>query len=283
MNRINLDREYSPSSMIDDIQVYLKAYAQRSAEARAACTSARFKLSYGDAPRQYLDYFPTANEKAPLFIFIHGGYWQQLSSADHHFHAAAVTAAGINLATVNYRLCPEVSMTTLAQDLRTALLWLKENSGALGYDPKRVLLGGHSAGAHLTALMMCEDWGNSAPFHAALPLSGIFDLEPIRLSYVNEPLGMNQEEALRLSPIFQTPKVKCPTLVAVAERDTAEFNRQSTSLFEHWRSSLPECSYLQQAGLHHFDSPFDWCNPSSDLFRYTVALAHHLNLKIDRL
>ncbi len=275
MTRTELDRAYSPSSMVPSIEPFLSRYASGSADARTAHASSRFAThTYGPSPEQTLDLFLPVSTPRGVLIFIHGGYWQALNASDASFPARPLTAAGYAYAAINYTLAPHATMDMIVEENRQALVWLWLNRQRLGIDAGPFVLSGHSAGAHLAAMMLTTDWvarGVDPAFvTGAVLLGGVYDLEPIRLTYVNDALGLDRASAKRNSPMFAKPLVTCPLVVGWAERDTDEFKGQSLDFAAHW--GVPEAAMFEQAGVNHFDSLFDWCDPTTRLHRETIRL-----------
>jgi arylformamidase len=271
-----LDRAYSPSSRVESIDPYLARYSADSEAARARHDPSRWKThAYGASPAETLDLFMPHSTPALLLIFIHGGYWQALHKDDASFPAAAITGAGFAYAAINYTLAPLATMDQIVTEIRRALVWLWHNRRRVGLTDQFVV-SGHSAGAHLAAMMLTTDWalhGIDAPFiKSGLLLGGIYDLEPIRLSYVNGPIGMDLAAARRNSPLFLKPATKLPLVIAWAERDTDEFKRQSQDLALQWRSAARDITVFEQPGVNHFDSLFDWYDARTQLSRETLRL-----------
>ncbi len=252
-----LEQEYAPSSMVGgDLTPYLASYTALSAQARADL-EVRENLAYGDDPAQVLDFFPAKGAGAPLHVFIHGGYWQALSQRESAMMAPALIEAEHSLATLNYTLAPDARLGDMIDECRNALLWLAANASALGFDPSRVTLSGHSAGAHLASMVMATSADALARaglrVRDVILISGVFDLEPIRLTPVNDPLQLTPVEVNDLSPIRHLPRPGPRYHVTVADRDTPEFIRQSREYAEALRKGGHSVSFDLQKGMHHFD------------------------------
>ena len=249
--------EYSPSSMVGgDLTPYLEAYAVLSEKARAELT-VQENLAYGSGPTHLLDFFPAKTNDAPLHVFIHGGYWQALSQREAANMAPSIVASGSAFATLNYTLAPGARLGQMVDECRDALLWLASQARDLGFDPSRVTLSGHSAGAHLVAMVLALYGGQLADAGMTVTdqilISGVFDLEPIAQTPVNDPLQLTPEDFDTLSPIHHLPPETTRTRVTVGERDTAEFIRQSREYAEILRKAGREVSFDLQLGRHHFD------------------------------
>ncbi len=266
-----LDREYSPSSYIDDINVYLDLYTRASEAAKSAALEkdlSKPDLRYGPGAEETLDLFlPAESRPAPLHIFIHGGYWQLLSKNESCFAAPLFQRQGSYFAAVNYTLAPQQTLTGIVEENRQAIVWLYQNADKLGFDRDRIFVSGHSAGAQLAMMLLLTDWRSlglpTDAIKGVCAISGIFDLEPVRLCYVNDVVGLDSSEAKRNSPILHSMENHCPVIFAYGDNETAEFKRQT----DDYRD------VLQQAGIpvtlrevedrHHFDVVLDLADPGS--------------------
>lgn len=252
-----LEREYSPSSMIGgDITPYIAAYSALSAQARSEF-DVQEGLRFGDSPEQVLDYFPGQAPGAPLHLFIHGGYWQALSQQESAMMAPAVIGNGCAFATVNYTLAPDARLPRMVEECRRALLWLVARAKSLGFDPSHITLSGHSAGAHLAAMVMATSTTEFARaglrIREVILISGVYDLEPISQTSVNDPLQLTPVELHDLSPILNLPAPGPRYRITVGEQDTREFIRQSRDYAEALRKAGHAVSFDLQQGTHHFN------------------------------
>ncbi|RBW61155.1 alpha/beta hydrolase [Ruegeria sp. A3M17] len=252
-----LEREYSPSSMIGgDLTPYLDSYTALSAQHRARM-EVRENLAYGESPTQVLDFFPAKGSGAPLHVFVHGGYWQALSQRESAMMAPTLIEAEQSFATLNYTLAPDARLDQMVNECRDALLWLTENAFNLGFDPSRITLSGHSAGAHLVAMVMATSADALARaglrVRDVILISGVYDLEPISLTTVNDPLQLTPVEIHDQSPILHLPAPGPRYHVTVAERDTPEFIRQSRDYAELLRKGGHSVIFELQEGMQHFD------------------------------
>lgn len=263
------DLEYSPSSLVEDIGLYLSKYRGDSAACRAALgQTVQLDLAYGPDPRHRLDFFPAADLGAPLIVFVHGGFWCELDQTSFSFPAQAFTSAGVNYAALTYRLAPQARLTEIVADVRAALDWLAAQAGSLRFDRRRMVLAGHSAGAHLCAMAMAQPPSLAGEaFAGAILVSGVYDLEPVRRSYVNDTVGMDRDEALANSPLLQAPQLVCPAHLIVGEIETTAFKAQSRWLYDAWQPHLPAVELVERAGRNHFDILFDFADPTTALFR----------------
>jgi arylformamidase len=278
-DQATLDREYSPSSCVDDITVYLNAYADQSRTVKDAALeqdSCISDLAYGPSGDEKLDLFMprSAGHGAPLHIYIHGGYWQALNKSDSLFAAPMFQQHGSFFAAINYSLAPHASLTQIVEQNRQAISWLYKHSSTWGIDHGRIFLSGSSAGAHLVAMMLQTDWSHydlpSDVIKGVCAVSGIYDLEPIRLSYVNEALGMDHLEAATNSPHSKPLRNHCPLILAYGDNETAEFKRQ-TDEYRHFLLAAGETvNFAEIEGRNHFDVIMDLANPASWLAQSVI-------------
>jgi arylformamidase len=254
-----LDASYNLRAAVPEHPAWFERYVATSAAFRARWPG-RLDLAYGDSPRQAIDLFLPQGPQAPrppLLVFIHGGYWQSRDRKDFSFVAEPLVEAGAAVALVGYDLAPAVDMDTIVGQIRHAIAWLHRHAGAQGFDAERICLAGHSAGGHLAAMALATDWTAAFGLPADLikgvcAISGVFDLEPIRLCYLNEVLRLDAEQARRNSPVLLPPQAHCPVMLTVGERETEAFHRQSGAYADALRRANLACELAVQPGLDHF-------------------------------
>ncbi|KNB50824.1 alpha/beta hydrolase [Streptomyces caatingaensis] len=264
-----LDRQYSPSSRVPDITVFLDEYAALSERTRNRLT-VRAGVPYGRRECETLDFFPAARPGAPLLVFVHGGYWQELGKDDSSFPARRTVPAGAAFAALDYGLAPAYRLEEIVGQVRRGLEWLVTHAAELGVDKNRIHLSGSSAGAHLVLMALLDDWRPDGRhpadvFAGAVLLSGVYDLEPLRLTYVNEPLGLTERTARLMSPVRRLPGRLPPLTVALGGVETEEFRRQHDELAEAVAGRSPAVRNLIVPHRNHFDLPFDLDDPATDL------------------
>ncbi len=175
-----------------------------------AASGARLDVAYGPRPRERFDYLPSGKASAPLLVFIHGGYWQSNEKDMFAFVSEGPRARGIDVAMLGYTLAPDVTLTDIVAEMHQAVSYLHQHAGDFGFDRDRIFVAGWSAGGHLTAAVA----GHPA-IRGGIPISGIFDLEPISLNYLNEKLSLSAEEIATLSPLRTLPANSPPLWLAV--------------------------------------------------------------------
>jgi arylformamidase len=262
-----------------DVVADLKAdQAVRTDAFNAAATKAEFDISYGPHPRERLDLFLPDSENPPLFVYIHGGYWQWGDKELYSFMAEQLVPGGAAYANIEYELCPNISLTELTDQIRRALAYLWREAGRLGYDRDLIVVSGHSAGGHLTAMMMATDWpsfGDDLPANlisGGLPISGIYDIEPLRLTPLNDAVRMDAAEAKALSPVFMTPASPTPMIVVLGGDESEEFHRQAKELADAWRTPDASADVLNVPGRDHFSVLNALTEPGHDMLKAAVQL-----------
>ena len=264
-NQAQIDAQYNPAIGLPDATVPGKHYAQRSAFARAQLRAV-LDLPYGPTRAETLDIFPADSPHAPVFVFLHGGYWRALSSKDFSCVALGLQPLGITTVVVNYALCPWVSLDEITRQVRASVAWTLRNIQHHGGDPARVALGGHSAGAHLTAMCLQTNWAQDYglaqdPLVAALLVSGVYDIEPLRYSYLQPQIQLDAGLIRRNSPAFSVRACRTPVWVNWGGDESAEFARQASAFHQAWLaagntgelSALPGADHYR--AIHGFESP----------------------------
>lgn len=282
----SLEREYSPSSCVSDFRAVLDAYAARSEWARAQLGNC-VEHHYGPSAAEVLDFFAAPSSSLagrceaarPVVVYIHGGYWQELSKKEHSFPATALNARGISYAALNYGLAPEATLDQMVDRCRRAILWIALQSAALAIDPLAIHVVGCSAGAHLAAMTALADWRRSrfdrCPVRSLILLSGVFDLRPLPLTYINDAVRLTAEDTLRNSPLLLVDAAAVdvpPALIAFGEHETAEFKRQSAEFAEALTRKGGSARLHEIRARNHFDLVFDLADDSTELG--ALALRH---------
>jgi len=259
MDRAALDAAYNNSEAVADSADWLARWREKSAVVRAA-GGARLDVTYGARPRERLDYFSSGAKNAPLFVFIHGGYWQRNEKETFAFVAGGPRAHGIDVAVLGYTLAPQARLSEIVAEIRHALTFLFTHADELGFAPDAMFVGGWSAGGHLTAAV-----ADHPSFRGGLPISGIFDLEPIALNYLNEKLSLDPTEVATLSPLKTLSGKSPPLRLAVGGAELPELRRQSQAFADAARGLPVTLSVLP--GHHHFSILDELARPDGALTR----------------
>ena len=248
MDQAALDAAYNNAAAVPQSGQFVADWLARSDKFVAECERKHLDVRYGDAERNRIDFFPAAaSGSAPLLVFLHGGYWQLREKERFRFPAAGPLAHGIGVAFVGYTLAPQKRLDGIVAEVRAAISWIAAHATDYGADPQQIYLSGWSAGAHLTAMCMTEP-----SVKGGLAVSGIYDLEPVRLSYVNEKLKLDADEARRNSPLLNLPTRSAPLTIAYGTAELLELVRQSDEFGGAWlRAGLPG-RVLALSGHNHF-------------------------------
>lgn len=240
-DQAQLDAQYNNSARMAgfDRVAFARRWREVSETARAR-RPCHIGVAYGPGPRHRLDIFPGEGRAASTEIFLHGGYWYLNDKSDFSYIADGLAPHGVTTVILNYPQLPLVTLSELVESCRMAVRWIVRNVDRYGGTPDRLHISGHSAGGHLVAMLMATDWpaadarlqGNV--FAGACAISGVYDLEPIRRSYLNAHLRLTEAEAASNSPIDLAPRQSCPMRVMLGDRESDEFHRQSRALVEKW-------------------------------------------------
>jgi len=269
MDRAALDAAYNNTAAVGIAKrdQYVAGWSARSDAVRKA-RGGKIDLRYGGEPRQRLDFFACGTSGAPTLAYIHGGYWQLNDKEPYAFLGETLLPAGFNLALLEYTLAPAARMDQIVAEVRAAVAWVIDHADELGGDPRRVFVAGHSAGGHLTAAAMGD-----ARVAGGLAISGIYDLEPIRLNYLNDKLGLDADEAARNSPILHLPSSAAPLVVSVGLDELPELIRQSEEYWAAWHGKGLPGQYVPLPGHEHFSILEELAQPSGRLLAAVKTLA----------
>jgi arylformamidase len=268
MTREELDAAYNNSAAVKHSAATLANWTRRSAELRAARPE-KLNLAYGPKPRNRLDVFPCGKSGAPLFVFIHGGYWQRNSKEVFSCMAEGPLAQGFDAAIVGYTLAPEARLTEIVAETHAAIRWLRSEGPRHGIGTGALVASGWSAGGHLAAMAM-----GLGEVDAGFAISGIYDIEPCQLNYLNEKLKLTDKEVEDLSPIRHLPKEQKPMTLAFGASELPELQRQSRDYAQaRGEAGLPT-RLLALATHDHFSILEELIKPDGKLTGALFRLMH---------
>jgi arylformamidase len=238
---VDYDQLYNPRHTVADFPGIMARWAAESERARAN-TSCVLDVPYGPAATEKVDIFKPKGASRALLMFIHGGYWRLLDKRDHSFVAPAFTQAGVTVAVPNYALCPAVTVMDIAMQMVQCVAWLYRNGGHFGAPYRQVYVSGHSAGGHLTAMMLAALWPTYASdlpkktVQAGFSISGVFDIAPIRhVPIVQNDVRLTDEVIARASPAYLPPATDAPLYTAVGGKENEGFHIQNRLIQSRWK------------------------------------------------
>jgi arylformamidase len=272
---INYEVEYDNRARVPEHPEIFARWEKEGAAYRATAHNAKLAMTYGPSLRRTIDLFPAKDDdKAPLALFIHGGWWRSLEPAMFSQTAAGPNARGISVAVAGYDLCPNCSISDIIEQMRSAclMLWRKRR--------QKIFVYGHSAGGHLAACMVATDWkafASDAPADlvpAAYAISGVFDLLPLLHCSQNADLRLDEGEARRVSPLYWSVPAGRSFDAVVGALESSEFLRQSKTIAETWRQKKALTRYEEIPGTNHFTVIDPLGDPNSAMTARVAAMAH---------
>ncbi len=265
MTRAQLDAGYNNGAAVKNSADKVAEWTVRSATLRAG-PGAVLDLVYGPRPRNRIDLFRCGAPQAPLFAYIHGGYWQRNSKEIFACLAEGPLARGFDVAMIGYTLAPDVTLTAIVEEVRTAVRWLRAHGAEHNVAGGKLIVSGWSAGGHLTAMALPEA-------DAGLAISGVFDIAPCRLNYLNDALHLTEEEVDQLSPIRHLPARSGPLVVAYGTGELPELQRQSRDYHAARLAAHLPSELLPLAGHDHFSILEELASADGQLTLALVRLA----------
>ncbi len=277
--RADLDRAYDAERSVPNFKLYADQFTESSAQARRYLNG-RLGVKYGPTVEEYVDIFPAGRRGAPVFVFIHGGYWRILSAREFSYVALGLVPAGVTTVIANYALCPVVTIGEITRQMQALVAWAWHNIAGFDGDPEDIHVGGHSAGGQLAAMMALTDWSGryGLPADAVksiFPISGLFDLEPLRHTYLQPSLQLDDREIEANSPQRLLRRVPVPMLLSYGSEEPSEFPRQSEDFLATWKRIGNRASFMPQLGRNHFTAITDFAEPQSLFCRDLFALMRH--------
>jgi arylformamidase len=276
-SRAELDAQYNNRVRFPDYKRHFDSWRRWSEAARTALPC-RLDVPFGPSAPETIDIFPAAGDQAPIYVFIHGGYWYSLDKADYSYVAQGMRPHGVATVVNNYGLAPDHNMDEIVRQNRAALAWVYRNAASFGGARDKIFVAGHSAGGHLAAMALGTDW---PAFGADLPadmvkgicaIGGLFDLEPIRLSYLNDTLKLDPEMARRNSPIHLDYPRPAPCFLVLGHDESPEYYRQSESMRDRWQALGYPVELIAPESLDHFTVVNDLADPDCLLVRRQLEL-----------
>ncbi|MSQ19650.1 MAG: alpha/beta hydrolase [Betaproteobacteria bacterium] len=270
------DLQYNPRLTVNNVPALLADWTASSAAARAS-TDCTLDVSYGEAPTEMLDIFRTAGKSMAVMIFIHGGYWRSLDKRDFSFIAPTFTRAGVTVVVPNYALCPAVTVEHIVKQMLQATAWTYRHRADYGAAKNPIYVVGHSAGGHLTAMMLAAAWDVYAAdlppsvVSAGLSVSGVYDLTAIvRTPSINNDVRLTDVDAIKASPISYAPSSAVRLYTAVGELENEGFHIQNGLIGDRWHA-IHEID-VQCEGANHFTVLDQLIDPTAKLHQTALKM-----------
>lgn len=261
------ENEYNPRVRVADAERHFDVWAQRAEGARAVLKNSSLDVAYGTHPRERLDVFHAESARGTL-VFLHGGYWRAFGKEAQSWIAEAFVGVGISVVIPNYPLAPQARLAEIVTSLSSAVGHLQQ---ALSCgERRRVVVAGHSAGAHLAACLLARSETGTARcmLDGIVCISGIFDLVPLLHTRMLANMGWTAEELHAVSPLFMPPPARGAVVLAVGAEESLEFRTQTARMAHAWASGVT--GVLSVEGRNHFSVVDELDDPRSELFRQVV-------------
>ena len=267
-----IDRAYDPALEVADLAGLRRRYAEQSERARQRLRYVP-RVPFGPTLEEHADVFPAERPGAPVLLFIHGGYWRANTAQDFSCVALGPAALGMTVVVLNYALCPHVSLDEITRQARAGVAWVLRHIEQYNGDPRRLIVAGHSAGAHLAAMCLQTPWSTHYGVHddcirAALLVSGVYDIAPLRYSYLQPLIQLDDGIIRRNSPMFGVRPSKAEVLLTWGSRESQEFARQSREFHRRWIDAGNSGTLLEQPEGDHFTAIHGFEDPQSPLCQW---------------
>lgn len=271
-------RQYDARGSVADFDACVAEYARLAREVNRDCVGL-YDLKYGPANAERLDIFPTVlrSTPAPVFVFIHGGYWRSQAKEDAPIMVKPFVQAGVAVCTLEYTLLPEATLPEVVRQVRNAVAWLYTHGAQYGIDPNRIYVAGSSAGAHLAAMAAAQGWTASYGLpddvvKGLAALSGLYELAPLCDVAPNEWLQLHADQTPRVSPMHHLPRTGLPAVLAVGGLETDGFKNQTDAYDAACRAAGVSVNRLHVPQCNHFNLLCEWADADSELTRATLAM-----------
>ena len=264
-----IDGQYNIELLVPDAKTYFEFFINESAKVRADLECV-LDVPFGPTVEETLDIFPAEDADAPILLFIHGGYWRRLSSKEFSLVARGLVERGITTVVTNYALCPKVTIPEITRQSRGATAWVRKTDFDFPGNRDRIYLCGHSAGGHQVARLLQTSWADAYGLPADIikggfSISGLFDLGPLRYSWLQPMLQLDDDVIQRESPLYHIPAQAPPLVANVGGAESEEFRRQSSEYLQAWQAAGLTGSYSEQTGKNHLSAIVDFVDAGSAL------------------
>ncbi|KZB50836.1 alpha/beta hydrolase [Thalassospira xiamenensis] len=273
-----LEWQYNPRETVPEYMTCFDRFVRLSDDTRASVRHIT-DIRYGGGPKETMDVYPAAEPDAPVHVFFHGGYWRSQDKKDYAFVARDLNAAGFTVICPNYDLCPDVTVAEITLQAVRCMTFIYQNIGDFNGDRDRISISGHSAGGQIVARLAAHHWEDTLddanPFCAVVPVSGVFDLEPIRFTSINDDVRLNAATAADNSPMLDAIPHDVKMMVVVGSNESPEFVRQSDAYAAYCGREGLKVPVYKAWGANHF-------TVLEELYLGTGSLFGHLKRFLQR-
>lgn len=268
-SQLEIDNAYNPRLRAENLDAALQHYAQQSELTRQTLPY-RAAVPYGQTLAETVDIVSARKPGAPVFFYIHGGYWRANAARDFTHMALGAHARDFVTVLVDYALCPAVTLDEIVRQVRAAAAWVLRHIADYGGDPRRIVIGGHSAGGHLGAMLLNTPWREQYglpddPFAGAVLVSGLYDIAPLRYSYLQPLIQLDEGIVQRNTPLRLVRRCTTPLLLSWGGREQPSFEHQSKQMHAAWLAAGNTSELAPQPGADHFTAIRGFEDPDSPL------------------
>jgi acetyl esterase/lipase len=263
------DAAYNNNAAVADSAALIERRNAASAAFRRA-HPAGLDVPYGSAPRQHFDLYPASSPAAPCLVFIHGGYWQRNTREDFACYAEGIMARGWSAALPSHTLAPDATLTQIVGEISGALDWLAATGQDHGLAAGPIIASGWSAGGHLAAMALAHP-----RVAAGLAISGLFELAPLRDTYLDEKLRLTGSEIETLSPLRLPPAAK-PLAISYGTAELPALVADSREFHLYRSAAQAPGPLVPIAGADHFTILEELRRPDGKLVRAAIELVDGL-------
>ena len=262
LTQLQLDWAYDQTQHASNMAEVLTRCTERSAEARAQVKeqgTQMHRMAYGSTAVEALDWYPNRTPNAPLVFFIHGGAWRSGQAEDYAMGVAWLLKSGAQVVVPDFAAVTEVNgrLLTMAEQLQRALTFTAKQATAMGANPNRIYVVGHSSGAHLAACLAAHNWAQEGfgktPIRGLICCSGIYDLEPVSLSARSQYVAFTPETLHALSPARHLYAFTMPVVLLCGDQESPEFKRQAREFAQALSGLCADLTFHWGVGLNHFE------------------------------
>ena len=269
---------YNPRIAVPEFNDHFERWKKRSQQAQQALSGhAYLDVAYGTDPMEKLDIYRAKGESQALLVYIHGGYWRALDKSIQSFVAPPFVERGVTVASINYALCPTLQVQDIVLQVLQACAWLYRNGPNFGAPRDRLFVSGHSAGGHLTAMVLAALWPKFAAdlpkkvVQAGLSISGVYDVEPVmNTPSVNVDVRLEPKQARRVSPAYLPPATDAPLYTAVGGKEQEGFHQQNSLIRAKWKAVVKDDLACPED--NHFTILDRFADPESGLFKGALRM-----------